>query len=91
MSGSDGIDADLDILLEHGFRAQPRTPCKVAVALESVEGETRAKMRVLLDERFDVPSSEVARLFRKWGMDVNYPSVTRHRRRKTNASGCSCP
>lgn len=91
MADSDGLGADVDSLLDHGYRPKPQTPCQVATALEMMDEDTRRKMVVLLDERFDVPSAEISRLLKKWGFEIRYPSVTRHRRRKTNGSGCICP
>jgi hypothetical protein len=37
-----------------------------------------------------VPSGRVAETLRKWGYDIAYHSVQRHRRR-TRGAGCLCP
>lgn len=80
--------SELDLLAAESWKV--RTPCMAGRMLENMEPDVRAKVDELLANR-KVPSARIAHVLRKWGYEVSYPSLTRHRRRLTDGTGCLCP
>lgn len=80
--------SDLDSLAREAWIV--RTPCHTGRLLEGMEPEVRAKVQELLDNP-DVVSASLATVLRKWGYEVSYSSLTRHRRRGQGRVGCACP
>lgn len=80
--------AELDSLARDSWVV--RTPCHTGRLLESMEPEVREKVQELLDNPA-VVSASLAQVLRKWGYEVSYSSLTRHRRRGGNRMGCLCP
>ena len=80
--------SELDSLARESWTI--RTPCHTGRLLESMEPDVRAKVQELLDNPA-VVSASLATVLRKWGYEVSYSSLTRHRRRGSNRVGCSCP
>jgi hypothetical protein len=81
---------DLKALLDERTEMPHQKRCYVGLILEQVTGEQREWLEVLLEEDCRVPSGKVADTLRKWGYDISYHSVQRHRRRARGA-GCLCP
>lgn len=81
---------DLKALLDERSEVPHQKRCAVSLVLEQVTDEQREWLGVLLEEDCRVPSGRVADTLRKWGYDIAYHSVQRHRRR-TRGAGCLCP
>lgn len=81
---------DLQALLEQTGPQPYQKTCSVAKILGSLTEEQREKLDILLMDGCRVPSGKVAETLRKWGYDVAYNSIQRHRRRH-RGTGCQCP
>ena len=87
MSDSGLLD-ELDALAYEAWVT--RTPCHTGRLLETMDADVRAKIEELLGNP-NVVTSSLAQVLRKWGYEVSYSSLTRHRRRGKDGTGCSCP
>lgn len=65
--------------------------CLVAASLREMPGETRAKVEDILDNHPAVKSTELRKKLAKWGYEIPYNSLIRHRRRHDRGAGCACP
>ena len=81
---------DLQALLEERTVMPYHKRCAVGEVLEQVSDEQREKLEILLEDGCPVASGKVADTLRKWGFNVAYNSVQRHRRRH-RGTGCLCP
>ncbi|MGG7574096.1 hypothetical protein [Streptomyces sirii] len=82
-----GLAADLNALTE-APAARKGPPCSVGAALTSVEEDTAATLRRILDTR-TVSSTAIADVLSQHGRMVTAYTVARHRRRG-EANGCRC-
>lgn len=81
-----------ELLALDSSQARPfQKQCRVAIVLDAVTDEQREALTPLLEPGCPVASGKVAAVLRKWGFDISYHSVMRHRRRNTARSGCQCP
>lgn len=85
---SDDLLSDLDALVTESWKT--RTPCLTGRLFQSMPDDIRNKVEELMANP-DVVTSSLAQVLRKWGYDVSYSSLTRHRRRGVEGTGCSCP
>jgi hypothetical protein len=81
---------DLQALLEERAAMPYHKRCAVSEVLDQVTDEQREKLEILLQDGCPVASGKVADTLRKWGFNVAYNSVQRHRRRH-RGTGCMCP
>ncbi|EXU69514.1 hypothetical protein Z951_03035 [Streptomyces sp. PRh5] len=82
-----GLGADLDALIDTPtVRKGPL--CSVGTVLTSVDEETAATLRRILDTR-TVSSTAIAEVLSQHGQTVTAYTVARHRRRG-RANGCRC-
>ena len=81
---------ELRALLEERPPQPHQKTCTVSLILADLTGEQRDLLLVLLEDGCRVPSGKVADTLRKWGYNVNYNAVQRHRRRH-RGTGCLCP
>ena len=84
------LTEELKALLDERSEMPAQKRCNVALVLEQVTDDQREWLEVLLEEDCRVPSGKVAETLRRWGYDIAYHSVQRHRRRLRGA-GCLCP
>lgn len=87
---SDEFADDLQALLDEPAPLPRQKACTVGLVLEQVTDEQREKLEILLADGCPVASGKVAETLRKWGFNVAYNSVQRHRRR-ARGTGCLCP
>lgn len=87
---SDEFADDLQALLDNPTPRPRQKSCTVGIVLEQVTDEQREKLEILLADGCPVASGKVAETLRKWGFNVAYNSVQRHRRRH-RGTGCLCP
>lgn len=88
MSDSKDLLADLDDLLTSPSR--PKTPCTAGVVIAALPEDVREKVEALLLKE-SVSSARISQVLERHGYNVSYSSLTRHRRRRTNGTGCLCP
>jgi hypothetical protein len=87
---SDGMIEEL--LALDASQARPlQKQCRVALVLQDLSDDQKDALAPLLEPGCPVASGKVAAVLRKWGYDISYHSVMRHRRRNTARSGCRCP
>mgnify|MGYP007090101239 CR=1 FL=1 len=84
------LTEDLQALLESKAEVPHQKRCSVGMVLEQVTDDQREKLEILLSDGCQVASGKVADTLRKWGFDVAYNAVQRHRRRH-KGTGCLCP
>jgi hypothetical protein len=83
-----GLFNDLDALVNSPWST--RTPCLTGRLLEGMDVDVRERVESLMVNS-SVTTSGLAQVLRKWGFEVSYSSLTRHRRRGTDGTGCACP
>lgn len=84
------FDDALDALAEENDGKAPARICTVGYVLSQVTDEQSKKLAALLDNNV-VPASKIAAVLKKNGYKVNEKSISRHRRRKRDGWGCTCP
>ncbi|WP_413100904.1 hypothetical protein [Streptomyces sp. Inha503] len=82
-----GLGAELDALIE-APTARKGPLCGVGTVLMSVDEETAATLRRILENR-TVSSTAIAEVLSQHGQAVTAYTVARHRRR-SRANGCRC-
>ncbi|MFF0754399.1 hypothetical protein [Streptomyces sp. NPDC004267] len=88
MADTNGLDTALTQLLTEP--EPPRGPrCTVGTILDSLDDETAAKFRTVLDNPA-VTATRIADTLTSGGHRVQAPAVARHRRRGAS-NGCRCP
>ena len=83
-----GLAADLNALTE-APTTRKGPPCSVGAVLATVDEETAAVLRRILDNG-TISSTGIADVLSQHGRTVTGYTVARHRRRG-NANGCRCP
>lgn len=81
--------SDLEAL-DDGLKTPPAKTCSVGFILGQLTDEERTKLEAVLDANI-IPATRIAEILRKNGYSVHYASVTRHRRRNSGRTGCTCP
>ncbi|NML55170.1 hypothetical protein HHL19_35410 [Streptomyces sp. R302] len=82
-----GLAADLEALtVDPGPQKGPR--CSVAAYLDTVDADTAALLRTVLDNP-TVQTSHIAKTLARHGVQITAPTVGRHRRRG-EPNGCRC-